>query len=190
MNLSKEQITAIANSIGLDYASLMAFISVESGGKGFINGKIVIQFEPVWFKKKAPFAPSGKWSINKVENQAKEWIAFNNAFSISPDAAMQATSIGLGQIMGFHYKRLGYKSVGEMWDSFKASEYNQVLGIAKFIKTDPGLFNALKGKNWHMVAVKYNGSEYKELAKKYNREPYNISMEKAFVKYSNQAIAA
>lgn len=183
MNLTKQELQGLAESIGIEYAALMAFISVESGGKGFINGKIVIQFEPSWFKKKAPFAPSGAWSINKVENQAAEWIAFNDAFRKNPNAAMESTSIGLGQIMGFHYKRLGFVTVGEMWDAFKTGEYQQVKGMVKFIATSPALYAAIKAKNWHLVAVNYNGGGYKELAKKYNREPYNISLEKAYNKY-------
>ena len=70
-------------------ASLGAFIEVESGGSGFAKdtGKILIQFEPHWFKRKVPYAPSGAWSVNKVDVQSKEWIAFNNAFSINPTGA-------------------------------------------------------------------------------------------------------
>lgn len=39
---------------------------------------------------------------------------------------MKSTSIGLGQIMGFHYALLGYKTVGEMWDDAKKGLVNQV----------------------------------------------------------------
>ncbi len=74
----------------------------------------MIQFEPSWFKKNAPYAPSGKWSINKVDIQTKEWEAFNDAFAKDKDAAMKSTSIGLPQILGIHYKRLGFASVGDM----------------------------------------------------------------------------
>lgn len=184
MNLTKLQLSEIANSIGIDYAALRAFISVESGGAGFISGRIVIQFEPSWFKKLAPFAPSGKWSINKVENQAAEYIAFSDAFRKDPTKAMQSTSWGLGQIMGFHYGRLGYKTVDDMVNDFKKGDYQQVMGIAKFIATSPALLRAIKAKNWHQVAVNYNGAGYKELARRYKREPYNISLEKAYTKYS------
>jgi N-acetylmuramidase len=186
MKLTNDQITEIAKSIGVDYAALMAFISVESGGLGFSSdtGKIIIQFEPSWFRKKAPYTPSGKWSLNKVDRQSKEWEAFNDAFKLNPNAAMESTSIGLGQIMGLHYTRLGYKTVGEMWEDFKKGEYQQVLGIAKFISTDSRLLAALKARNWHLVATHYNGSKYKELARKIGREPYNISMQKAYLKYA------
>ena len=174
-----------SKTFGFETAVLDAFIEVETGGKGFnTDGKIMIQFEPAWFKKKAPYAPSGAWSVNKVDVQSKEWIAFNDAFKKKPDAAMESTSIGLGQIMGFHWKRLGFKSVGEMWDHAKKSLENQVWQIAKFIDTDKKLKLAILQKDWFTIASIYNGSGFLALARKYKREPYNISMEKAYKKYS------
>ena len=183
--ITNGQIANIACENGIEYAVLKAFIEVESGGIGFAKdtGKIIIQFEPAWFKKKAPYAPSGKWSVNGVEKQAGEWIAFNDAFYKNRNAAMESTSIGLGQVMGFNYVRLGYKSVGQMWDDAKISEEKQVRQMVKFITTDSGLYKAIKSKDWHNIAVKYNGSGYKELAKKIGREPYNVSLEKAYNKY-------
>ena len=171
---------------GIELAALLAFISVESGGKGIApdTGKIMIQFEPACFKKKAEFAPSGDWSLNKVERQAADWMAFNNAFSINPSAAMESTSIGLPQIMGFHWKRLGYSSVGAMWDDFKVGELRQIKALIKFILTDERLKSALVNKDWHKVAYIYNGAGYKALAEKYGREPYDESLRKAYLKYS------
>lgn len=175
----------VACQFKFEPASLAAFIEVESGGRGFDEktGKILLQFEPHYFKKRQPYAPSGAWSVNKVDVQSKEWIAFNNAFSINQNSAMESTSIGLGQIMGAHWKRLGFKSVGEMWDHAKKSLENQVWQIAKFIETDKNLQFALRTGDWHRVASIYNGSGYIEVARKYGREPYNISMAKAYGKY-------
>lgn len=184
--ITDTQIAEIARNNGLTFAQLKAFIEVESGGRGFDQktGKILIQFEPVWFKRQAPYAPSGAWSVNGVEVQSKEWPAFNDAFAKNPTAAMEATSIGLPQILGLHWKRLGYSSVGAMWDDFKRGEYQQVLALVRFIKTDARLYAALKACDWHTVATIYNGDKYKEMAKKWGREPYNISMEKAHKKWS------
>lgn len=184
MNLTKVQLTEIAVSERLTYAELMCIVSVESGGVAFINGRIVIQFEPAYFRRLCPFAPSGKWSVNKVENQNSEYVAFSEAFRVNPTQAMKSTSWGLGQIMGIHHGRLGYKTVNDMVNDFKVGEYQQVKGIAKFVATDATLFKALKSHNWHQVAVSYNGKEYKALAAKYGREPYNISLMKAHAKYS------
>lgn len=174
--------------IGVEEVALKAFMHVESGGKGFdaATGKILIQFEPVWFKRKAPYAPSGKWSVNKVERQEKEWIAFNDAWRHNPIAAMESTSIGIGQIMGFHYKRLGYSTVGEMWDDAKRGEDRQIFQMAEFIRTDARLLKALENKNWHLVATYYNGAGYKAIAKKYGREPYDVSMRKAYEKFTQK----
>lgn len=177
----------IAKANGIEVSALKAFIQVETGGIGFAKdtGKLIIQFEPAWFKKKAPYAPSGAWSVNKVDRQSQEWIAFNDAFGKNPNAAMESCSIGIGQIMGFHFKTLGYKSVGEMWDDAKRGEYQQVLQMVRFIRSMPLLYKALAEKNWHLVATYYNGSGYRDLAKKYGREPYDISMRKAYDKYQS-----
>lgn len=172
----------------LEWEAVAAFIEVESGGRGFDSktGKILIQFEPSWFKRKAPYAPSGIWSVNKVDVQSKEWEAFNDAFKKDKNAAMESTSIGLGQIMGFHYKRLGYDEVGMMWDDAKRGEDRQVYQIVKFITTDKNLLTHLTNKDWHNVAKIYNGAGYMDIAKKYGREPYNISMEKAYNKFKSE----
>ena len=154
-----KEIIDICKKQNVESASLLAFISVETGGKGFDDktGKILIQFEPVWFRKNAPYAPSGLWSVNKVDVQSKEWLAFNDAYKKNHDAAMKSTSIGLGQIMGFHYKRLGYNTVGEMWDDAKKGIEQQVNQMVKFINSDPNLSDALKIHNWTKVAKIYNG---------------------------------
>ena len=181
INITKK----VAQTFGFETAVLLAFIEVETGGKGFnSDGKIMIQFEPAWFKKLAPYAPSGKWSVNKVEVQSQEWKAFNDAFAKNPDKAMQSTSIGLGQIMGFNFKRLGFASVGAMWDDAKKGLENQIIQIAKFINTDAKLKQAILDRDWFKIASIYNGSGFLALAKKYGREPYNISMENAYKKYA------
>lgn len=184
--ITNDQIKEIAKNNGIEYAALKAFIEVESGGTGFnVDGKIIIQFEPSWFRRNAPYAPSGKWSVNKVEKQSAEWTAFNDAFLKDKDAAMKSTSIGLGQILGLHYKTLGYKYVGDMWDDAKRGEYQQVLQMVRFIKSNPDLFKALQGKNWHLVAANYNGAQYEKMAKIWGREPYNLSLQKAYNKYKH-----
>lgn len=182
-----KEIIDICKKQNIEAASLLAFISVETGGKGFDDktGKILIQFEPAWFKKKAPYAPSGLWSVNKVDVQRKEWMAFNDAYKKNPDAAMQSTSIGLGQIMGFHYKKLGYNSVDGMWDDAKKGIEEQIEQMVKFINSDPNLLNALKNHDWTKVATIYNGRGFMDLAKKYHRTPYDEAMKIAYNRFKN-----
>ena len=177
-----DEIIKLAKDSEFDPAVILAFISVETGGKGFDDktGKLLVQFEPTWFKRKAPFVPSGLWSVNKVDVQSREWEAFAGAFYANPNAAMESTSIGLGQIMGFHWKRLGYASVALMWDDANKSVERQFYQLIQFIKTDSRLQTAIKAKDWDKIASIYNGAGYKALAEKIGREPYNVSMQKAF----------
>lgn len=161
--ITKLQIQALAAANGYTYNNLNAVVKVESGGIGFAaDGKIIIQFEPTWFKRKSPYTPSGLWSQNGVERQAAEWKAFNDAFAKDPNAAMESTSIGLMQVMGFHYKLLGFKSVGAMWDYARVSEANQLELAIRFIKSNKKLDAALKNGDAATFAYYYNGSQYKK----------------------------
>ena len=155
--ITKQEYQALADDFGLPVSSVKAIDQVESSGEGFdpATGKIKIQFEPSWFKKLAKILiPNG------VENQTKEWIAFNKAFAKNKQKAMESTSIGRMQVMGLHWKRLGFKSVDAMWDFAKKSEANQLWLGLKFIQTDKRLFNAVLKKDWKTVAYLYNGPLY------------------------------
>lgn len=110
-------------------------------------------------------------------------LAFKDAFVRDPEAAMKITSIGKPQLLGLHYRRLGYKTVGEMWDDFKRGEFEQASALVRFFFSDDSLYNALLRKDSHTVATLYNGAAYKEMAKKWGREPYNISLRKAYDRY-------
>lgn len=168
--ITNADITKLATDNGIEFAALKAVINVESSGRGFdaATGKIMIQFEPHWFKRIAKNADDGggqrTWAKNKVEKQSAEWLAFNDAFSINPAAAMQSTSIGLMQVMGFHYQKLGFANPGAMWDYAKESEANQADIGLRFIKAkgNEKMFNALKTKDWATFAFYYNGAQYKK----------------------------
>jgi hypothetical protein len=160
--ITLDQVHYLSVEFGIPVSRIQAIKQVESGGIGFDKktGKIIIQFEPVWFRRKSPYTPSGKWSLNGVERQELEWKAFNDAFKKNPNAAMEATSIGIMQVMGFHWKLLGFESVGEMWDYAKESEYNQLRISLLFIKSNKKMFKALVNGDWKTVAYYYNGENY------------------------------
>jgi len=177
--LTNTSISLIAQEFGLTYAKVKTVVLIESGSQAFdpITGKIIIQFEPHWFKRKSPYSPSGKWSVNKVEKQAAEWSAFNDAFSKNQNAAMEATSVGLMQVMGFHWKLLGFKSVGAMWDYAKASAENQLrLGLL-FIKSNKKMFDALVKTDWATFAYYYNGEQYR----KFN---YDVRLKNTYARFA------
>ncbi len=200
MKLTELQIEELAKKYGLTYAIVRTVIEIESSGSGFIDGKLKIQFEPRWFEKlmsKATLkrinlaiercknkawseedkAIYNNWKLsteNKVSIQATEQDAFKAAFSLDQKACYLSTSYGLGQIMGFNFKRAGYISVTDMVHAFNESEYNQLKGMLEFINTDPGMFQALKNKNWREFAKRYNGPAYEKFSyHKKLEESYN-----------------
>lgn len=147
----------LSEEFGISISSIKAFREVEASGLGYdpVTGKIKIQFEPSWFKRFTKLVIS-----NGVEEQVKEWKAFNLAFSKNPDKAMQSTSWGSMQVMGFNYRVCGFNSVGDFVDFMKKSEYNQVWAGLAFIRSNKKLFRALQIKDWVTVASIYNGPLY------------------------------
>ncbi|UKJ09066.1 N-acetylmuramidase family protein [Solitalea lacus] len=153
-------IAELAVSNHLEPSALMAVIKVEGSGKGFdaSTGKILIQFEPYHFQRY-----TGNRVANGVENQPKEWIAFNEAWKLDKEAAMLSTSWGMMQVMGFNHKAAGFQIVDAMIDAFKESEFNQVKGAINFIKSNPAMFKALQIRDWATFARGYNGPLFKKL---------------------------
>jgi len=103
--------------------------------------------------------------------------SFNNAFSLDPVAAMESTSIGMMQVMGFHWKELGFTSVGEMWDYAKTGIEAQVSLAIRFIQSNSKLDKALKDHNFEKIAFYYNGKDYRRFG-------YEKKLFTAFKKYS------
>ncbi|RTL05428.1 DUF3380 domain-containing protein [Candidatus Dependentiae bacterium] len=180
-------------------ARLLAFIEVESGGRGFaeyINKdgtkttKLIIQFEAGTFSKATGIARSKDnnwaWDENVVDVQSKEWEAFNEAFTkVDKVKAMESTSWGLPQIMGFNYKQAGYNSVGEMLDDYKRGELQQVVSLIKFIQNSSKLYKAVLAGDYEAIASTYNGSGHRALALKNGWKPYPDKLKEAEEKYKS-----
>lgn len=158
-----------AEKLGTSEAALKAVGSVESSGKAFwtIDGqqKPVIRLEAHWFGKLTGYAyndthpqiSSKAWNPSLAARTAVgAWDQFDEAASLDESAAIQATSWGAFQLMGFHYKNLGYASPQAMRDDMM-TEQGQLDAFVRFIKADPVLVNALRTLDWEAFASRYNG---------------------------------
>lgn len=151
--ITTEQIKDLAREFEIDWKLIKMLIMVESSNSGFgIDGKIVIRFEEKKFLDVV-----GVLVVNHHSNQAEEYVAFQKAYALDQNQANLCTSWGMGQIMGYEYKKAGYDSVEKMIGEFKISEFYQVKGILNFCKNKPGLWNALKTKNFPLIEYLYNG---------------------------------
>jgi len=171
-------------------ARLLAIIEVESSGSGFgKDGRLLLQFEPNVFSRRSgiPLDKLNKWTWdeNKVDVQHKEWLAFEDASKLNPTIAMESTSWGLPQIMGFNFKLAGYADVKSMVESFKVSELQQVVSLIKFIQNSPKLYKAVLEKDYEQIAAIYNGRHHRELATRNGWKPYPDKLREAEEKYKS-----
>lgn len=164
-----------ADELGVDLASVRAVTSVEAKEFGFFkNGFPVILFERHKFFKYlteirgASFANSIAAMNGDICNaksggylgKEAEIKRLDRAIVINEKAALLSASYGLFQLMGFNYALCGYGNVESFVKDMKASEDYQLAAFVKFVKSQPGLLNALRAKNWARFAELYNGSNY------------------------------
>ena len=87
---------------------------------------------------------------------AHAWAQVKAACALDEGAALQATSWGAFQIMGFHFKALGYASVQEMVGAMETAG-GQLDAFVRFVEADAVLVDALRRQDWHAFAGRYNG---------------------------------
>lgn len=199
-----------AQRLDVPLANLYAINEVESKGNGFLdNGKPVILFErhimyrqlsrvrhdgddPAELKRHADqLAATNPAIVNpKAGGYAggtAEHQRLTTARLIDDTAALESASWGAFQIMGFHWKRLGYGSAQDFVTAMSADESQQFDAFVRFIETDPTLYKALRARKWAEFAKLYNGPDYQ-------RNLYDIKLQRAFERHADcdcgQAVAA
>lgn len=177
--LTPEDFERAAAALGCDIASIRAVIEVESSGSGFANGVPKILFERHVFRrqlrakgyptelleKKYPdlvnVKPGGyATGPDAKSRQANEHLRLDRAAQINREAALESASWGAFQVMGYHWKVLGFDSLQSFVNTIYRSEGAQLDVFVKFIQISPSLHEALKQKDWVKVARFYNGPSY------------------------------
>ena len=171
--LEPSDIAAVAKAMGIEEAALRAVLQVETGGKGYdAKNRPKALFERHIFYKQLATKPDlqanavgaglayPKWGEKPYPpNSDGVYSEISAACDIDREAALQSTSWGLGQLMGFNYRLAGCASVDEMVQQAQESEVNQLRQWVNFVKSS-GLLNELQRKDWAGFAAKYNGPAY------------------------------
>lgn len=196
-NATVSAVAAIADRLNVEPAALLAVAEVESAGKAFarVNGRNepLIRFEGHYFWKRlsgstrkaaerAGLASPKAGAIPNPTKQEDRWKLLNRAAELDAQAAFESCSWGVGQVMGSHWKSLGFSSVTEMVNLCRRDVAGQVDLMARFIEKN-GLVRALRAKNWPAFAKGYNGSGYAKNA-------YDKKMATAYAKWSRRKIEA
>lgn len=198
--LKNEDLVKAAQILDVPLASVYAVNEVESKGKGFLaNGKPVILFERhIMYRQLATPRHEGD-NPDELKRHADQLAAANPAIVnpkpggyaggtaehqrlsharlIDDTAALESSSWGAFQIMGFHWQRLGYTSVQAFVEDMSAGESQQLAAFVRFIQTDPVLHKALKGRKWAEFAKLYNGPDYQ-------RNLYDIKLQRAYERHA------
>lgn len=191
--LSEQNLLSAALELNVEVAALKAIMEVESAGDGFIKnneGKMIpkILFERhIMFKRLRDYTPlksaelAQKYPdiVNPSSGGYRGGLAEHErlakAIAIDRVSALESASWGAYQIMGFHWKVLGYKSIQEFVNA-AYTDKGQLEMFVKFIKANPAVHKALKAKDWTNVAKNYNGSNYA-------KNKYDIKLKTAYEKF-------
>lgn len=156
-----------ALAINVDPVVLQAVTYVESGAKGWSAlGKVILRFEPHVFLRETGetvllpgmTAPLASQSRLRRGGQNDEWAAYEAAARIDPEAAARSTSWGIGQVMGYNYKTLGYSSAVEMVADFEGRLEPQLIGMVNFIRKNAKAYDALLKNDLPRFVAVYNGA--------------------------------
>lgn len=185
-----EAIHKIADSNQIERAALLAVAEVESGGVPFwkVGGekKPAIRFEGHYFYRLLPkakrdvavrrgLANSKAGKVKNPRSFAARYELLEKCKEIDEEAAIASCSWGVGQVMGDHWRALGYASAKALMEACETVA-GQVDLMVRFIKKN-NLKRFIDAKNWKAFASRYNGPNYK-------KNKYAKKMAAAYKKYT------
>lgn len=180
-----------ADYLGVTVPHIKAFAEVESNGDGFLpTGEVKILFERHIFyrqlttNKGKAFADTVSKTDPDICNKtpggygklSEQHPKLQRAVAIHRQSALESCSWGAFQVMGFHWKLLGYDSVQSLVNA-AYSDQGQLELVIRFLKANPNIVAALKRNDWETVARLYNGPAQKG---------YDARLHEAYVKFGGK----
>jgi hypothetical protein len=162
---------ALAEALDVEEAALRAVAEVESSGSGFLNppselpkvlfeGHAFHRLTQGRFDAQHPTLSYRTWTkAHYAATQIGEWARLDRACALDRVAALQSTSWGAFQIMGFNFGYCGYSNIEQFVAAQKAGADSQLEAFAHFITREVFL-SALRRKHWADFARAYNGPAY------------------------------
>lgn len=172
--------SSVSTLIGVPIPEIKAIAEVESNGSGFLpTGEPVILYEPYKFSKHTkgkfdrhtvtigggkcyPLSLSGAWGRTKAMygSSSIQHQKLTAASALDRDAALMSCSWGKFQIMGEHWKVLGYPTLQEFINQMYKDEDAHLDAFGRFIKVN---HLAVELKNHtEKFFDRYNGSSWRQ----------------------------
>jgi hypothetical protein len=157
---------AASDLLGVRAAEIWAVLSVETRGCGFFaDRRPLLLFERHIFSRET----SARWDATHPDvsharaggytRGAQEYGRLARALALDREAALASASWGIGQVMGFNCKKVGYFDAASMVKAMTEGEDAQLLAMATFVDS-VGLAPSLRAHNWASFARGYNGPAY------------------------------
>lgn len=165
------KVQVLAKELNVEAADLLAVAEVESAGVTSWpckNGPMPpIRFEGHYFYRllsgakrakaiKAGLASPKAGAVANPKNYQARYDMLARAKAIDPAAAIQSTSYGLGQVMGDHYKKLGFATPQALEALAVSGVDGQIDLMARYIRKF-GLVDEIQGHKDASFAIQYNG---------------------------------
>jgi hypothetical protein len=181
---TQEGIFSVLESLNVKLAQLLAVVTVETSGCGFLTDRRpMILFERHIFSKqtKSKFDAQAPDISNPTpggySGGAAEYTRLAKAVQLDRTAALNSSSWGIGQIMGFNFAQAGYKDVETMVRKNMEAEDEQLTAMANFLKSS-GLDRPLAAQDWASFARGYNGPNF-------SRNLYDSKLAAAYQRYQH-----
>lgn len=181
--LSESGLTQAAQTLGVEVPALWAVMTVETKGCGFLRDRRpLILFERHWFRKLTgrKFDATAPDLSNSVAggygaSGAHQYERLQRAIALERNAALESTSWGLGQVMGFNAKAVGFTDVETMVKAMCDAEDAQFQGMVGFVQSN-GLSRFLRSGDWSSFARSYNGPDFQ-------KNQYDTKLARAHARY-------
>lgn len=164
--LSEQDFQKAADDLDCSVAVIKAVCQVEAPRGGFLpSGEPTILFERHQFSKRTgrKFDISHPHISNTKPGGYKggqaEHVRLAEAAALDRDAALESTSWGKFQIMGFNYAPAGFGSLQAFINAMYQSEGRQLDAFVSFIQHE-GLGIFLRERRWEAFAERYNGPKH------------------------------
>ena len=183
-----------ADILGVEIEAIQAVAKVESTGSGFLeSGKPKILFEGHVFwrqlKKRgiSPYSHESlvksdilypSWTREHYKGGQGEYERLERARKIHEVAALESASWGAYQVMGYHWKALGYESVDSFVKAMYKNSGEHLRAFVRYIQVND-LARALRNKDWVSFARGYNGPGFAH-------NDYDGKMEREYNDYKNR----
>lgn len=195
--LTEQDYIQAAKTLRCDVSAIRAVAEVESPKGGFLYDDHAGEWRPtVLFERHVMYRRyKDKYGYEKVISMVNQYPDVINpksggyigdeaehrriekARKIDKNIGLESASWGMFQIMGYHWKALGFASVVDFVMAMSESESQQLEIFVKFIQANKTLLNAIRAKDFDLFALTYNGSDYP-------KNNYHVKMARANNKYA------